>query len=175
VAILCSEFLGRTTGAKGEEQKELYDLIKNTEYNFSIISRQGYPNTEIDAMEKLTFMPRVRIRDPGVLWDPEKNNLQELEMYSINIRNCWIRAMKAIEGNRKPMNLNQNNKVEHQSSKPNKANDMDECANDQCGWVGSNEDKEKVLDESITGSIEVVVLTCPVCGSDEFHDTKTHN
>ena len=79
VAILCCEFLARTTSVMGNEKEELYNLVQRTEYNFAILSRQISPNIEIVAMKKLIFMPRIRIRDSGVLWDPEKKQLRELE------------------------------------------------------------------------------------------------
>ena len=63
----------------GDEKNELYELVKKTENNFSILSRQIHPNTEIIKMKQLLFMPRVRIRDSGLLWDSEKNKLKELE------------------------------------------------------------------------------------------------
>lgn len=79
VAILCCEFLDRTTSVMGEQKKELYDLAKLTEKNFSILSRQEHPNGEIIKMKKLLFKPMVRIRDAGLLWDEEKQDLRELE------------------------------------------------------------------------------------------------
>ena len=79
IAILCCEFLGRTTSVMGKEKEELYELVKSTEDNFSILSRQISPNDEILKMKKLLFMPRVRIRDSGVLWDDEKEKLRKLE------------------------------------------------------------------------------------------------
>ena len=79
IAILCCEFLDRTTSVMGDEKNELYELVKKTENNFSILSRQIHPNTEIIKMKKLLFMPRVRIRDSGLLWDSEKQKLKELE------------------------------------------------------------------------------------------------
>jgi len=79
VAVLCSEFLERTTSVTGDDKDELYKLVKKTEYNFAILSRQISPNIEILAMKKLIFMPRVRIRDSGVLWEPEKEKLRTLE------------------------------------------------------------------------------------------------
>ena len=80
IAILCCEFIGRNTGLMGDEREEMHQLIKRTENNFAIISRQVSPNTEVLAMKKLLFMPRVRIRDSGVLWDPEQKQLQQLEL-----------------------------------------------------------------------------------------------
>lgn len=79
VAVLCCEFLDRTKSLMGEEKEEYFHLIKKTEYNFSILSRQVSKNEEILEMKKLIFMPKVRIRDCGVLWDPEKKELKELE------------------------------------------------------------------------------------------------
>ncbi len=79
VAVLCCEFLNRTTSVMGDDKAELYNLIKKTEYNFSILSRQMSANEEILAMKKLMAMPIVRIRDSGVLWDPEKDKLKDLE------------------------------------------------------------------------------------------------
>lgn len=80
VAVLCCEFLDRTTSAMGDDKEELYNLIKNTEYNLAVLSRQISPNIEILTMKKLIFMPKVRIRDSGILWNEEKNQLRELEI-----------------------------------------------------------------------------------------------
>ena len=79
VAILCCEFLDRTTSVMGEERNEFYLLAKKTEDNFSILSRQIFPNTELLEMNKLLFMPKVKIRDSGLMWDNEKQQLHELE------------------------------------------------------------------------------------------------
>ena len=79
VAVLCCEFLDRTTSVMGNEREEFYNLVKKTEYNFAILSRQISPNIEIVAMKELISMPRVRIRDYGVLWNSEKNQLRKLE------------------------------------------------------------------------------------------------
>ena len=79
VSILCCEFLPRTTSVMGKEREELYDLVKSTEDNFSILSRQIKPNDKVLEMKELLFMPRVRIRDSGVLWEDEKEKLKTLE------------------------------------------------------------------------------------------------
>jgi len=84
VLILCCEFLPRTTSVMGKEKEELYDLVKATEDNLSILTRQIKPNDKILEIKNLLFMPRIRIRDSGVLWEDEKEKLKTLE---IELRN----------------------------------------------------------------------------------------
>ncbi|MDH5880906.1 hypothetical protein L8S15_17590 [Vibrio sp. S/42/10] len=80
IAILCCEFLDRSTSLMGEEKDDMHEIVKKTDKNFAILSRQLKPNTEILEMKKLLQMPRVRIRDSGVLWDDEKGKLRKLEL-----------------------------------------------------------------------------------------------
>jgi hypothetical protein len=79
VSILCCEFLERTTSLMGEDKEELYEVAKSLDRELAILSRQIHPNEEVLIMKKLLFMPKVRIRDYGVLWNDEKVNLLALE------------------------------------------------------------------------------------------------
>jgi|SRR5699024_1121577 len=79
IAILCAELIERTVSVMGSEKEELYNLAKTVEDNFSILSRQISPNNEILKMKQLIFMPKIRIRDYGVLWQEEKDQLLNLE------------------------------------------------------------------------------------------------
>lgn len=79
VSILCCEFLDRTTSSMGKEKEELYEIAKSLDRELAILSRQIHPNDEILIMKQLLFMPKVRIRDYGVLWNDEKEKLLALE------------------------------------------------------------------------------------------------
>jgi hypothetical protein len=79
VSILCCEFLARTTSSMGQEKEELYEIAKSLDRDLAILSRQIHPNDEILTMKQLLLMPKVRIRDHGMLWDDEKEKLLALE------------------------------------------------------------------------------------------------
>lgn len=63
----------------GEEKEELYEVAKSLDRELAILSRQIHPSEEILIMKQLLFMPKVRIRDYGVLWNDEKEKLLTLE------------------------------------------------------------------------------------------------
>lgn len=79
VSILCCELLDRTSNVMGKEKEELYAVVKSLDSNLAILSRQVHPNGEILSMKQLLYMPKVRVRDCGVLWSAEKENLLTLE------------------------------------------------------------------------------------------------
>lgn len=53
----------------------------------------------------------------------------------------------------------------------------DECANEACKWVGSDDDKLEVIDKESTREtgVEIKTLACPQCGQHDFFMRDQHH
>lgn len=79
ISILCCEFLDRKTSVSSEEKERLHGIAQSLDSDLAILSRIIKKNEKILEIKEMLFMPRVRIRDYGVLWEIEKQQLIRAE------------------------------------------------------------------------------------------------
>lgn len=89
ISILCCEFLDRKISVSPEEKERLHGVAQSLDSDLAILSRIINKNEKILEIKEMLFMPRVRIRDYGVLWEEEKNQLvraeEEIKKFMKNI------------------------------------------------------------------------------------------
>lgn len=89
ISILCCEFLDRKISVSPEEKERLHGVAQSLDSDLAILSRIVKKNEKILEIKEMLFMPRVRIRDYGVLWEEEIKQLiraeEEIKKFMKNI------------------------------------------------------------------------------------------